>query len=177
MSWILVGLGNPDKEYDGTRHNIGRDFVNHLRDELPKKPKILDLNVYMNNSGGPIKKAVASKKAAEKLIVVHDELDLPLGRVKISFGSSAGGHNGVKSIEKALKTRDYIRVRVGISGATPSGKLKRPDPEKLADFVLAKFRPPEQEKLKKARKIVKEALELILTEGKERAMTEINARQ
>lgn len=176
MSWIVVGLGNPDKEYEGTRHNIGKDFVEYLRDDLPKKPKVLDLNVYMNNSGGPIKKAVPSKKAAEQLIVVHDELDLPLGRVKVSFGSSAGGHNGVKSIEKALKTKDYVRVRVGISGATPSGKLKRPDPEKIVDFVLGKFRPPEQEKLKKARKIVKEALELILTEGKERAMTEINSR-
>jgi PTH1 family peptidyl-tRNA hydrolase len=176
MSWIVVGLGNPDQAYEGTRHNIGRDFVHYLRDDLPKKPKILDLNVYMNNSGGPIKKAVPSKKAAESLIVVHDELDLPLGRVKISFGSSAGGHNGVRSIEKALKTRDYVRVRVGISGSTPSGKLKRPAPEKLADFVLGKFKPVEQDKVKKARKLVAEALELILTEGVERAQSEINAR-
>lgn len=176
MSWIIAGLGNPDKEYDGTRHNVGRDFVAYFKDKLPKKPKILDLDVYMNNSGGPIKKAVTSKKAAEQLVVVHDELDLPLGKVKISYGSSAGGHNGVKSIEKALKTKDYVRVRVGISGATPSGKLKRPAPEKITDFVLGKFRPPEQEKLKKARKIVGEALELLLTEGKDRAMTEINSR-
>lgn len=176
MSWILVGLGNPDKEYIGTRHNVGRDFVAHFADKLPKKAKILDLDVYMNNSGGPIKKAVTSKKAAEQLVVVHDELDLPLGRVKISFGSSAGGHNGVKSIEKALKTKDYVRIRVGISGATPSGKLKRPAPEKIVDFVLAKFRAPEMDKLKKARKLVGEALELILTEGKDRAMTEINSR-
>lgn len=176
MNWILVGLGNPEKAYDGTRHNIGRDFVAALKDTLPKKPKVLDLNVYMNQSGGPIKKAVPSKKAAERLIVVHDELDLPLGRVKISFGASAGGHNGVKSIEKALKTREYVRVRVGISGSTPSGKLKRPAPEKLADFVLAKFRAPEAAKLKKAKKLVQEALELILTEGVERAQTEINSR-
>ncbi len=176
MSWILVGLGNPDKEYDGTRHNVGRDFVAHLRDKLPKKPKILELNVYMNNSGAPIKKAVTSKKAAEQLIVVHDELDLPLGRVKISYGSSAGGHNGIKSIEKALKTKDYVRVRVGISGSTPSGKLKRPAPEKIVDFVLGKFKATEMDKLKKARKIVGEALELLLTEGKDRAMTEINSR-
>ena len=176
MSWILVGLGNPDKEYDGTRHNIGRDFVAHFKDKLSKKPKVLDLNVYMNNSGGPIKKAVPTKKAAQQLIVVHDELDLPLGRVKISFGSSAGGHNGVKSIEKALKTKDYVRVRVGISPSTPSGKLKRPDAEKITDFVLGKFKTSEQEKLKKARKVVGEALELILTEGKERAMTEINSK-
>jgi peptidyl-tRNA hydrolase, PTH1 family len=176
MSWILVGLGNPDKEYDGTRHNVGRDFVAHCKDKLSKKPKVLDLNIYMNNSGGPIKKAVTSKKAAEKLIVVHDELDLPLGKVKISFGSSAGGHNGVKSIEQALKTKDYVRVRVGISGSTPSGKLKRPAPEKITDFVLGKFRPPEQEKLKKARKVVGEALELILTEGRETAQTQINSK-
>lgn len=176
MSWILVGLGNPDKEYGGTRHNVGREFVAHLKDTLPKKTKVLDLNVYMNNSGGPIKKAVPSKKAAEQLIVVHDELDLPLGRVKISFGSSAGGHNGVKSIEKALKTKDYVRVRVGISPSTPNGKLKRPDAEKITDFVLGKFKTSEQEKLKKARKVVGEALELIVTEGKERAMTDINSR-
>ena len=176
MSWILVGLGNPEKEYDGTRHNVGRDFVAQFKDKLPKKSKVLDLTVYMNNSGGPIKKVVTSKKAAEKLIVVHDELDLPLGRVKISFGSSAGGHNGVKSIEKALKTRDYVRVRIGISGSTPSGKLKRPAPDKITDFVLGKFKPTEADKLKKARKIVGEALELLLTEGLSPAMTEINSR-
>jgi peptidyl-tRNA hydrolase, PTH1 family len=176
MSWTIVGLGNPSKEYVGTRHNIGRDFVAHLGSDLPKKVKVLDLNVYMNNSGGPIKKAVPSKKAAEQLIVVHDELDLPLGKVKISFGSSAGGHNGIKSIEKALKTRDYVRIRVGISPSTPSGKLKRPSPEKLADFVLAKFKPTEMDKVKKVRKVVAEALELILTEGVERAQTEVNAK-
>ncbi len=176
MSWIIVGLGNPDKEYIGTRHNVGKDFVEALRDKLPKKAKVAELNVYMNNSGGPIKKLVASKKAAEQLIVVHDELDLPLGRVKISFGSSAGGHKGVKSIEKALKTKDYVRVRVGISGSTPSGKLKRPAPEKITDFVLGKFKSTEADKLKKARKVVGEALELLLTEGKDRAMSVINSR-
>lgn len=176
MSWILVGLGNPDKEYEGTRHNIGKDILMSLKDKLPKKAKVAELDVYMNNSGGPIKKLITSKTAAQKLVVLHDELDLPLGRVKISFGSSAGGHNGVRSIENALKTKDYVRVRIGISGATPSGKLKRPAPEKAAGFVLAKFRPSEQEKLKKAKKIVQEALELILEEGVERAQTEINAK-
>lgn len=176
MNWIIVGLGNPDKEYEGTRHNIGKDVLTSLKDKLPKKAKIAELNVYMNNSGGPIKKLITTKKAAEKLIVLHDELDLPLGRVKISFGSSAGGHNGVRSIEKALGTRDYVRVRIGISGATPSGKLKRPAPEKIGDFVLAKFRPPEQEKLKKVKKLVEESLNLIIEESVERAQTEINAR-
>jgi len=172
MSWIIVGLGNPDSEYVGTRHNIGKEFVEFFGKKL-SSAKVLGLNVYMNHSGPAIKKAVGS---AKNLIVVHDELDLPLGRVKISFGSSAGGHNGVKSVEKALKTRDYVRVRVGISPSTPSGKLRRPDAEKITDFVLGKFKASEQEKLKKARKIAGEALELLLTEGKDRAMSKINSR-
>jgi len=174
--WLIVGLGNPSDEYINTRHNIGKDILEGIADKLPKKAKVAQLNVYMNNSGGPIKKLVASKKAAEKLVVLHDELDLPLGRVKVSYGSSAGGHNGVRSIEKALKTKDYVRLRIGISGSTPSGKLKRPAPEKITDFVLGKFRPPEAEKLKKVKKIVQEALELIVEEGVERAQTEINSR-
>jgi PTH1 family peptidyl-tRNA hydrolase len=176
MSWIVVGLGNPSDEYKNTRHNVGKDFLEALADKLPSKAKVKELNVYMNNSGGPIKKLITSQKAAQKLIVLHDELDLPLGRIKVSFGSSAGGHNGVRSIEKALKTKDYVRVRIGISGATPSGKLKRPAPEKIADFVLAKFRPPEAEKLKKVKKLVGEALELIIEEGVEAAQTAINSK-
>ena len=176
MAWIIVGLGNPNSEYQGTRHNVGKDFVEALAPTLPKGAKVAGLNVYMNNSGGPIKKLIPSKKAAASLVVVHDELDLPLGRVKVSFGSSAGGHNGVRSIEKALKTRAYVRVRVGISPSTASGKLRRPDAEKIVDFVLGKFKASEQEKLKKAKKVVGEALELIVTEGKDRAMTEINSK-
>jgi PTH1 family peptidyl-tRNA hydrolase len=173
MSVVVVGLGNPDAQYDGTRHNVGKDLVAALKDDVPRGAKVIELDVYMNNSGPAIKKKVGS---AKNLVVVHDELDLPIGKVKISFGASAGGHNGVRSIEKALKTRDYARVRVGISPATPSGKLKRPDPEKIVDFVLGKFRPPEKEKLKKVKKLVKEALDLIVTEGVSRAQTDINAR-
>ncbi len=173
MKWTVVGLGNPTKEYASTRHNIGKTIVEALEEKLPASAEVVGLDVYMNNSGPAIKKAIGS---AKNLVVVHDELDLPLGKVKISFGSSAGGHNGVKSIEKALKTRDYVRVRVGISPSTSSGRLRRPEGEKLADFVLGKFKPTEQEKLKKVKRIVQEALELIVEEGRERAQTEINAR-
>ncbi len=176
MQWIIAGLGNPDEHYKGTRHNVGRDFLQSFGDKLPKKAKIVTPDVYMNNSGGPLRKLVPSKKAAEKLIVLHDELDMPLGKVKISFGSSAGGHNGVKSVQAALKTQDFIRVRIGISPSTASGKLRRPDGEKITDFVLGKFKPAEQEKLKKVKKIVQEALEIILEDGKDRAMSEINSK-
>jgi PTH1 family peptidyl-tRNA hydrolase len=173
--WIIVGLGNPKEEYKGTRHNIGKDLVAAIAKGLASGAKVVELDVYMNNSGGPIKKLVSSKKAAEQLVVVHDELDLPLGRVKISFGSSAGGHNGVKSIIAALKTQDFVRVRVGISPSSAAGKLKRPEGEDITDFVLGKFKPAEQEKLKKVKKLVAEALELIVEEGYEKAQTKIHS--
>ncbi len=183
MQWILAGLGNPGDEYVGTRHNVGRELLmqiekkEHTKGKLfGKKVTLIYPDVYMNNSGGPIKKAVTSNKAAETLVVVHDELDLPLGKIKLSFGSSAGGHNGVKSVQKALKTMDFIRVRVGISGATPGGKLKRPLPEKITDFVLGKFKPADKDKLKKVQKEVSEALEILLTEGLPAAMTYANTK-
>jgi PTH1 family peptidyl-tRNA hydrolase len=176
MQWIVAGLGNPGSEYIGTRHNVGRDFLHALEGKLPKNAKLVTPDVYMNNSGGPLKKLVPSKKAAEKLIVIHDELDLPLGRIKISYGSSAGGHNGVKSVQAALKTQDFTRVRVGISPATPSGKLKRPDGEKIVDFVLGKFKPADAEKLKKAKKLALEAVEIIIKDGPQAAMMEIHSR-
>ncbi|OGC79368.1 hypothetical protein A2852_00580, partial [Candidatus Adlerbacteria bacterium RIFCSPHIGHO2_01_FULL_54_23] len=119
MKWIIVGLGNPGKEYFGTRHNIGKEVLEALKEKLSRDTKIAELNVYMNNSGAAIRKAVPSKKAAERLIVLHDDLDLPLGSVKLSFGSGSGGHRGVESVIKALKTRDFVRVRIGISPATP----------------------------------------------------------
>ncbi len=187
MQWILAGLGNPTDEYIGTRHNVGRELLQAIEKKNGEKGKLFGKkvtliypDVYMNNSGGPIKKALGdkltSKKAAEQLVVVHDELDLPLGKIKISFGSSAGGHNGVKSVQKALKTMDFVRLRIGISGATPSGKLKRPSQEKIVDFVLGKFKPPEKEKLKKVQKEVSEALEILLTDGLPAAMTFANTK-
>lgn len=176
MQWIIAGLGNPGKEYVGTRHNVGREFLIAMEEKLPKKANIVLPDTYMNNSGAAFRKLVGSQKAAEQLVVLQDELDLPLGRVKMSFGSSSGGHKGIDSIQKALKTKDFVRIRIGISPATPSGKLRKPDNKKIVDFVLGKFKPSEQEKLKKARKIVAQALEVLLTDGRARAMTETNSR-
>lgn len=176
MKYIIVGLGNSGAEYDGTRHNIGRDLVAALADKLPAGAKVAELNVYMNNSGGSIKRLVPSKRAAETLVVVHDDLDLPLGGVKLSFGSGSGGHRGVESIIKALKTKDFVRVRVGISPATPSGKLRKPEARNIIDFVLGKFKTAELAKLKKVKKTVGEALALIVEEGRDRAMMEIHSR-
>jgi len=189
MQWTIAALGNPGEEYIGTRHNAGREILMNIEKKegdsftkagianklFGKKVTIIYPDVYMNNSGSAIKKVITSKKAAETLVVLHDELDLPLGKIKVSFGSSAGGHNGVKSVQKALGTQNFVRVRIGISPSTPSGKLKRPDGEKTADFVLAKFRPPEKEIVKKAQKLVSETLELLLTEGLPQAMSFANS--
>ena len=176
MKWLLVGLGNPTDEYEGSRHNVGADTLGALEKKLPAQAKVAKLNVYMNNSGGPMRKRVPSKKAAERLLVVHDDLDLPLGTLRLSFGSGSGGHRGVESVIKALGTKDFARLRIGISPATPSGKVKKPDSAKIVDFVLGQFRPPEREKLKKVRSQALKGIELLVEEGLERAMTEVNAR-
>ena len=147
-----------------------------LEKKIPKNADVVLPDTYMNNSGAAFKKLATSKKAAEHLVVLHDELDLPLGRIKISFGSSAGGHNGVKSVQAALKTMNFVRIRIGISPSTASGKLKRPEPKKIVDFVLGKFKPSEQEKLKKVQKLVSEAIELIVEEGVDVAMMQIHSR-
>ena len=95
----------------------------------------------MNKSGLAVKPIITSKKKAEALIVIHDDLDLPIGKFKISFNKSSGGHRGVESIIKAIKTEAFTRVRIGISPATPSGKLKKPKGEKdVGDFILGEFK-------------------------------------
>jgi peptidyl-tRNA hydrolase, PTH1 family len=197
MQWLIAGLGNPGGEYDGTRHNVGRDFLialakkegagewkedkkihgQSLKGELFGKKTLLVLpDTYMNNSGRAFVSLVGSKKQAEQLVVLQDELDLPLGVVKIAFGSSAGGHRGVDSIQRALKTKDFVRIRIGISPSTASGKIKKPDSKDVNDFVLGRFKPSEEEKLKKVRKTVFEALELMLTEGREVATMKVHTK-
>ena len=195
--WTLVGLGNPDSEYEGSRHNAGRNFLEYVakknslsdwkedrkkralaeKGELFGEKVVLVLpETYMNDSGKAVKNFVSNVKAAQKLIVLNDDLDLPLGKVRISFGSGSGGHKGVESIQKAIKTNDFVRIRIGISGSTASGKLKKPNPEKVIDHVLGKFRTTEQERLKKAKKLVEEGIELLLTGGLGKAMTLVNSK-
>lgn len=178
----MVGLGNQGEEYTNTRHNVGRDTLRALEKKLKQKSlpagrqgKVVLLDSYMNNSGRALKPLVKSHKVVQKLVVLHDDLDLPLGSVKLSFGSGPGGHKGVESVQTALKTRDFVRIRIGISPATASGKIKKPDHKGVVDFVLGKFKPSEQEKLKKARRRVADALELLLNDGLPAAMTEINS--
>src|SRR3989344_5844712 len=136
MKFFVVGLGNPGKEYENTRHNVGKMFLDHFfraykgekwEENKKVKAEVAPLSIgkheislifpltMMNNSGRAVAPFIKSKKDLERLVVVHDDLDLPLGRYKISFGKNSGGHHGAESIMRALKSKDFIRVRLGIS--------------------------------------------------------------
>lgn len=195
MSYIFVGLGNPGEEYEGTRHNTGRVLLTMFgkiheaewktdsklsaqvaKIKVGKTPVTLVLpNTFMNNSGKSIKPLVGSVKSAEKLIVIYDDLDLPFGSSKISFNKSSGGHKGLESIIKAVKTEKFARVRVGISPTSPTGKLRKPQGEDaVMKVIMGKFKPEELLALKKLSKKINEALETFVSDGLEKTMSSFN---
>lgn len=195
MSYIFVGLGNPGEEYEGTRHNTGRILLTILGKQYDaewKEDKKLSAQVakikvgkfpvtlvlpdtFMNNSGKSVKPLVTSIKGAEKLVVVYDDLDMPFGNSKISFNRSSGGHRGLESIIKAIKTEKFARVRVGISPKTPTGKMKKPSGEDaVMKVIMGKFKPEEMLVLKKLSKKIGEALENFVSDGLGSAMTNFN---
>jgi PTH1 family peptidyl-tRNA hydrolase len=146
--WLVVGLGNPDDEYAGTRHNAGAMVVARLAERAGAKLKrsrnraqvaeirdgdervvLARPTSYVNESGGPVSLLARwYKTQVERIILVHDEIDLPAGRLQIRRGGGTAGHNGVKDIVKALGSPDFLRVRIGVG--RPPG---RQDP---ADYVL-----------------------------------------
>ncbi|MBI5045910.1 MAG: aminoacyl-tRNA hydrolase [Candidatus Niyogibacteria bacterium] len=196
MSYTIVGLGNPGKEYEHTRHNTGRialDYFANAHDFSPwqndrktqalistgviKKEKTLLLKpeTFMNKSGASVKPLITSAKKAETLVVVHDDLDLPLGAFKIVFGRGSGGHCGVESIIRAIKTKDFVRIRIGIAPTTPSGKIKKPKGEKaIIDFIIGTFKLKELETIKKTSKLISQAIEALIIEGRATAMNRFN---
>jgi peptidyl-tRNA hydrolase, PTH1 family len=196
MTWVVTGLGNPGPEYENTRHNAGRMAVMHFAKyasapawKEDKKSQSLTTgatvqtslvalqlpNTYMNKSGAAVSKLVKGVKAAEKLIVVYDDLDLPIGKIKLSFDRGSGGHKGIESIMTALKTKKFTRIRIGISPETPGGKLKKPAGDTVVDdFILKKFKESEMDTLKKVFKRVAEAIDVIVAEGPMIAMNHFN---
>lgn len=193
---IIVGLGNPGQEYERTRHNAGfmavTDYAeaNHfpsfvesgkynalIAKKTVGKEDVLCLlpQTFMNKSGSSLKSLVTSTKKAEKLIVVYDDIDLPLGTMKVSFGRGSGGHRGVESIIRAVKTKDFVRIRIGVTPTTPGGKLKKPKGgEAVQDFLLGDFKKDEYEVLKKVFSRATEALAVTIEEGRVRAMNTCN---
>jgi len=173
---LVVGLGNPGKEYENTRHNTGRIMVGMVEKKLDEmKIKFITPDNFMNNSGKAVAPLIKTKKDLENLVVIYDDIDLPLGKMKISFNRSSGGHKGLNSIIKALKSEEFLRIRIGISPETPSGKVRKPKGEKaVLNFILGIYKKSELEKLKKLSQKVAEAVKMIFTESKEKAMSLYN---
>ncbi|MDR3571572.1 MAG: aminoacyl-tRNA hydrolase [Candidatus Pacebacteria bacterium] len=196
MTWIIAGLGNPGEEFTNTRHNTGRMALEffakqHAFSEWKEDKKakaqvnrgmigktlavLVNPDTFMNKSGVSVAKFIKSQKAAERLIVVYDDLDLPLGKIKLSFDRGSGGHKGIESITRSIKTKKFVRIRVGVSPEGKNGRAKKPlGEQEVVTFILARFKPAELDELKKIFKKVSEAIEMTVTEGREIAMNRCN---
>lgn len=194
--FYIVGLGNPGEKYENTRHNIGWTVLDSIRTDCgfsslhesskfsgrvsegmigKKEVMMLYPDTYMNNSGAAVAKFVPRKEIGN-LIVIHDDIDLPFGEIKIGYGRGAGGNNGVKSIIAKLGTKDFIRVRVGIAPKSFwTQETKRPKGGgPLERFVLKPFSKKEAKQLKDLQKHIVVALETVVHEGVEKAMNQYN---
>jgi PTH1 family peptidyl-tRNA hydrolase len=150
---------------------------------------------FMNKSGNAVSyfikppasaKASAGKaklrKGLDNLVVVHDDIDLPIGTLKISYNKGTGGHRGLDSVAKAVKTLEFVRIRIGISPMSAKGRAKKPGTnlppkkagEAVIDFILGKFKPSEMEIMKKTFKKASEAIQTLVTEGRDKAMNLFN---
>ena len=175
--WLVVGLGNPGPEYAGTRHNAGHMVVNLVAKRMGARFKanrtrndaadgrlagvpvtLAKPRTYMNMSGGPVAAIVAFYKIPpERIVVVHDELDIPFGAVRLKLGGGDNGHNGLRSVTQALGTHGYHRARIGIG--RPPGRMD------AAAFVLRDFSAAERKELPLVIDRGADAVETLLSKG------------
>jgi PTH1 family peptidyl-tRNA hydrolase len=185
--WLVVGLGNPGPSYAGNRHNAGFHVLAELGDRVGGKFKahkgradviegrlvgvraiLAKPKSYMNESGGPVASLRDFYKVpVDRIVVVHDELDIPFGRVRLKRGGGDNGHNGLRSLTSALGSREYLRVRVGIG--RPPGR------QDAADFVLKDFSPTERKELPFLYDRAADAVEALLTGTLEAAQNTFHA--
>lgn len=193
---LLVGLGNPGRKYDRTRHNIGFEVIDHLAHSFSVKLSenkrfqgitgetcgafddriiLLKPTTYMNRSGQSVRSVVDWYKLSfAEVLVIYDDMDLPIGRLRLRLSGSAGGHNGMKSIISHLGTQGFPRLRVGISRAN---KIDSQANQVVVSHVLGKFSPDERKVMDAAVSLAEEAVELSLRQGIERAMNLYNGRE
>ncbi len=185
VEWLIVGLGNPGPEYSGTRHNIGFDVVdavahtyNAKLDKAKHKARYGIANIdgtgvclakpmtFMNLSGQAVAPLLKEfKLTTANLLIIADELDLPLGKVQLKPKGGAAGHNGHKSVKALIGTEEYPRLRFGISS---------PKRDETIDFVLSKFHPEERVDVERLIKKCVAGIEILVTQGLERAQNAIN---
>jgi peptidyl-tRNA hydrolase, PTH1 family len=183
---LLVGLGNPGERYARTRHNVGFHVLTRLAGRMghtdwrarfqgqcvlarrgDQPLVLLKPETFMNRSGESVRSAAAFFKIGpEQTLVVHDELDLPIGSVRLKRGGGEAGHNGLKSITAELGTADYLRLRVGV-GRPPAGEV-------VADFLLRSLSEAEQTELEPCIEEASDAATLVVDHGSERAMNLVN---
>jgi peptidyl-tRNA hydrolase, PTH1 family len=188
LDLLVVGLGNPGREYARNRHNAGAMVVDELarRHDGSWKSKfngqlaeirldghklaLLKPETYMNESGRSVGAAAKFFKVEpDAVLVVHDEGDFDLGRLELKYGGGLAGHNGLRSIAQHLKTQDFLRLRIGV------GRPERGDPRPLADYVLSDFEPHDDAEALIGR--AADAVEQVDAEGLERAQARVNARR
>lgn len=187
MTWLVVGLGNPGPAYAGTRHNVGQLVCDVLAARMGgswKKHKSGRADVvegrlsgehavlgrcrsYMNDSGGPLSTLAGFFGVeADHLVVIHDELDIDFGQLRVKLGGGDNGHNGLKSIRQSLGTGDYYRVRVGIG--RPTGR------QSVHDFVLEKYSATERKDVPTYVEEAADAVESLITQGLEPTQSTFN---
>ena len=189
FDWLVLGLGNPGRRYEHTRHNVGEDAVRLLAERLEAnlrtgrndaavaETRIGDTRVvlavpltFMNESGRAAASLVKRFRFTnpERIIVVHDELDLEPGVVRVKAGGGLAGHNGLKSITSALSTQDYLRIRIGVGKPLSAARG--------ADHVLSRIPAREREVLDVSVEIAADAVSSIVTRGAAETMQDINSR-
>ncbi|HEY93908.1 MAG TPA: aminoacyl-tRNA hydrolase [Dehalococcoidia bacterium] len=192
---LIVGLGNPGRRYEKTRHNLGFMCVNRLAREcnikLTKsqgkartgKGRIAGNEVllarpqtYMNLSGESIKLLLnKTHTGIEDLIVIHDDLDLPVGKIRVRFGGGSGGHKGINSIFQETGSRDFYRVRIGISRPYRFRDKIEIQEDDLIDYVLSSFTSDEKKIIEKSIPLAGEAVISLITEGLTATMNKYNS--
>ncbi len=181
VDWLIVGLGNPGSEYAATRHNIGFRIADVLarRWGLPKAkskyrgllsegragvggPRVAILlpQTFMNDAGASVSPARGTYKLPlDRVLVLHDEIDLPFGEIRVRTGGGLAGHNGLKSLKQGLGSADFTRVRVGV------GRPSSTDPEVVASYVLGRFREPREQVEELIERAADEAERLVLADS------------
>jgi PTH1 family peptidyl-tRNA hydrolase len=197
--YIITGLGNPGEEYESTRHNVGAILVDKIAQHPFEKDKYAESFVsfenflhreivflksfrFMNESGISVAHVQKKYSAPNKnIIVIHDEIDLPLGVLRVSFDRGSGGHNGVKSVAQEIGGNDFVRIRIGIAPTDANGKAIKPSvpifgsrANAVANFVLKKFSSTDLEKIKSLGPKVREIIECIVKDGYTQTMNKFN---